>query len=51
MPLGAGAWLAHHLPQARLVTVAGAAHVPFLADPEATAQALADLVQQEAPQP
>lgn len=51
MPLGAGAWLAHHLPQARLVTVAGAAHVPFLADPEATAQALADLVRQEAPQP
>ncbi|QWT45319.1 alpha/beta fold hydrolase [Azospira inquinata] len=51
MPLGAGAWLADHLPQARRVTVPGAAHVPFLADPESTARALAELIQDGEPRP
>ncbi len=42
MPLAAGRWLAEHLPAGRLVTFAGAAHAPFLAEPEHFAAMLAD---------
>lgn len=34
MPLAAGRWLAARLPDARLEVFAGAAHAPFLGDPE-----------------
>ncbi|MFZ2854173.1 MAG: alpha/beta fold hydrolase [Rhodocyclaceae bacterium] len=34
MPLAAAHWLEEQLPQARLEVFAGAAHAPFLADPE-----------------
>jgi len=34
MPLAAGRWLAEHLPAARLEIFAGAAHAPFLSQPD-----------------
>ena len=34
VPAGAGAWLAATLPAARLASIPGAAHVPFLSHPE-----------------
>ncbi len=34
MPLAAARWLAEHLPNSRLEVFAGAAHAPFLNDPE-----------------
>jgi pimeloyl-[acyl-carrier protein] methyl ester esterase len=34
MPLAAGRWLAEQLPEARLEVFDGAAHAPFLGDPE-----------------
>ncbi|MBI4741141.1 MAG: alpha/beta fold hydrolase [Betaproteobacteria bacterium] len=34
MPLAAAQWLAEHLPNSRLEVFAGAAHAPFLNDPE-----------------
>jgi pimeloyl-[acyl-carrier protein] methyl ester esterase len=37
---GAGAWLAEHLPNAKCVSVPGAAHAPFLSHPEAFAAAV-----------
>jgi pimeloyl-[acyl-carrier protein] methyl ester esterase len=43
-PPGAGAYLAAHLPDARLVTIPGAGHAPFLSHPEPTWQALADFL-------
>jgi pimeloyl-[acyl-carrier protein] methyl ester esterase len=42
MPLAAGRWLAERLPAGRLVTFAGAAHAPFLSQPERFAAVLAD---------
>lgn len=39
-PPGAGRWLADHLPDARFVEIAGAAHVPFVSHPDAFAGAL-----------
>lgn len=39
-PPAAGAWLASALPNARLVTIAGAGHVPFLSHPAEFAAAL-----------
>ena len=39
-PAAAGAWLAAALPNARLASIAGAAHVPFLSHPAAFAAAL-----------
>lgn len=35
IPLAAARWLAQHLPQARLIELAGCAHQPFLSEPEA----------------
>jgi len=34
MPLAAAQWLASHMPDARLDVFAGAAHAPFLSDPD-----------------
>lgn len=42
MPLPAAQWLAKNLPDARLEIVAGAAHAPFLNDPEGFAGCLGD---------
>jgi len=42
MPHGAAQWLAEQLPQARLEVFAGAAHAPFLADPERFAMLVSD---------
>jgi len=42
MPLPAAQWLARKLPDARLEIVAGAAHAPFLNDPEGFARRLGD---------
>ena len=42
MPLPAAQWLAQKLPDARLEIVAGAAHAPFLNDPEGFARRLGD---------
>ena len=42
MPLPAAQWLAERLPQARLEIFAGAAHAPFLADPERFATLVGD---------
>jgi pimeloyl-[acyl-carrier protein] methyl ester esterase len=39
-PAAAGAWLAAALPNARLVTIAGAGHIPFLSHPAEFADAL-----------
>lgn len=43
-PAGAGEYLAAHLRDARLVTVPGAGHAPFLSHPGATWRALADFL-------
>lgn len=40
MPLAAGRWLAEHLPAGRLAVVAGAAHAPFLSQPDRCADLL-----------
>jgi pimeloyl-[acyl-carrier protein] methyl ester esterase len=42
VPCAAGRWLARHMPQAKLHVMAGAAHAPFLSDPEAFVKVLAD---------
>ena len=42
MPLAAGRWLAEQLPNGRLTVVAGAAHAPFIAQPERFATLLAE---------
>ena len=42
MPLEAAQWLCAQLPQARLETFAGAAHAPFLNDPERFAKLIGD---------
>jgi len=41
---GATRWLGEHLPDARLVSIEGAAHVPFLSHPDTFAAALDDFV-------
>jgi len=41
-PHAAGEWLAQHLPRARHVSIAGAAHAPFLSHPAAFLAALQD---------
>lgn len=43
VPVGAGRWLAHHLPFARFVEIADAAHLPFVSHAEAVAQSLETL--------
>jgi pimeloyl-ACP methyl ester esterase len=43
MPLAAARWLAEHLPAGRLEVFAGAAHAPFLSDPQRFATRLAAL--------
>lgn len=40
VPLGAGEYLGRNLPDARLVVLHGAAHAPFLSQPQAVAEAL-----------
>jgi pimeloyl-[acyl-carrier protein] methyl ester esterase len=45
MPLAAAQWLAGHLPDARLEVFAGAAHAPFLAQPERFAQLVREFAQ------
>ena len=42
MPLAAAEWLAEHLPEAQLEVFKGAAHAPFLSDPERFADLLID---------
>ncbi len=42
MPLPAAQWLAGHLPEAQLEVFRGAAHAPFLSDPERFAELLID---------
>ena len=42
MPLAAAEWLAEHLPEAQLEIFKGAAHAPFLSDPERFAELLID---------
>lgn len=42
MPLAAAQWLVGHMPDARLEVFAGAAHAPFLAQPERFAQLVRD---------
>lgn len=44
MPLAAAQWLEQQLPQARLEVFTGAAHAPFLADPERFATLVSALV-------
>jgi len=41
-PPAAGEYLAAHLPQARLVTLSGAAHAPFISDPDAVCKLMTD---------
>ncbi len=41
-PLAAGEYLAAHLPRARLALLAGAAHVPFLSDPDVMCKLMHD---------
>ncbi len=41
-PAAAGEWLAQHLPDARYVSISGAAHAPFLSHPAAFLAALQD---------
>jgi pimeloyl-[acyl-carrier protein] methyl ester esterase len=43
-PRAAAAWLAETLPRARLATIAGAAHVPFLSHPDPFDRALAEFL-------
>lgn len=45
MPLGAAEWLAAQLPDARLEVFAGAAHAPFLSDPDRFAQLVREFAQ------
>jgi pimeloyl-[acyl-carrier protein] methyl ester esterase len=40
MPLAAGRWLAEHMPNARLEIFSGAAHAPFLTQPDRFAELL-----------
>jgi pimeloyl-[acyl-carrier protein] methyl ester esterase len=40
MPLAAGRWLAEHMPDARLEIFSGAAHAPFLSQPDRFAEML-----------
>lgn len=49
MPLAAAEWLAATLPAARLECVAGAAHAPFLSDPERAAAAIGAFLDATAP--
>lgn len=42
MPLAAGRWLAEHMPNAQLEIFAGAAHAPFLSQPERFAALLTE---------
>lgn len=42
MPIPAAQWLVQHLPDAQLEIVAGAAHAPFLNDPEGFAKRIGD---------
>ncbi|MEW6314259.1 MAG: pimeloyl-ACP methyl ester esterase BioH [Pseudomonadota bacterium] len=42
VPCAAGRWLVQHMPQAKLHVMTGAAHAPFLSDPEAFVRVLAD---------
>jgi pimeloyl-ACP methyl ester esterase len=44
MPLAAGEWLADHLRAGRFEVFAGAAHAPFLSDPERFANLVAEFV-------
>jgi pimeloyl-[acyl-carrier protein] methyl ester esterase len=44
MPLSAGRWLAEKLPRARLEVFAGAAHAPFLNDPERFARRIGEFL-------
>jgi pimeloyl-[acyl-carrier protein] methyl ester esterase len=41
-PLAAGEYLAAQLPRARLVLLAGAAHAPFISDPDVVCQLMTD---------
>jgi pimeloyl-[acyl-carrier protein] methyl ester esterase len=40
MPLAAAQWLAGHMPNARIEVFPGAAHAPFLSQPERFAELL-----------
>jgi len=42
MPLPAVQWLARHLPDAQLEIIAGAAHAPFITDPDAFARRIGE---------
>lgn len=44
VPIAAGEYLAREMPHARLSTIAGAAHAPFLTAPDAVAAALEDFL-------
>lgn len=44
VPLAAGHWLARRIRGARLATLPGAAHAPFLSDPAACASVIADFL-------
>ncbi len=46
MPLAAGRWLAAHLPAGRLEIVSGAAHAPFLSQPERFTALLAEFLRE-----
>ncbi len=45
MPLAAGHWLAEHMPNARMEMIAGAAHAPFLSQPDRFTQLVRDFAQ------
>jgi pimeloyl-[acyl-carrier protein] methyl ester esterase len=45
MPLTAAQWLAEHMPDARLEVISGAAHAPFLSQPERFTQLLREFAQ------
>jgi pimeloyl-[acyl-carrier protein] methyl ester esterase len=45
MPLAAAEWLAANMPNARLEVFAGAAHAPFLSDPDRFAQLVREFAQ------
>jgi pimeloyl-[acyl-carrier protein] methyl ester esterase len=45
MPLTAAQWLAKHMPDARLEVISGAAHAPFLSQPERFTQLLREFAQ------
>ncbi len=44
VPVGAAEYLAAHLRDARLETLAGAAHAPFLSEPDRVAERIADFL-------